>query len=61
LTYSDIIYAIEQYNNYSGKISNHKAYTLAILYEAQAQANRDITNQVQYDMVHWNDEGGNDN
>ena len=54
LTYSEIMYVIEKYNEQTERIKNFNAYILTMLYRAKEQLNLDITNQVQHDMRHWN-------
>ena len=56
LTHSEIIYCIEKYKEQTERIKNPTAYMLTMLYNAEEQMNLDITNQVQYDMNHWNPE-----
>ena len=46
----DIDYAIEQYKKQVTKVRNHKAYMLTVLYQAKAQSDLDISNQVMYDF-----------
>lgn len=50
LEYFDFLYAIEKYKNNTTKINNHGAYILTLLYNAKAQSELDITNQVQHDL-----------
>ena len=50
LDYSDIMYAIEKYQEQTDRIKNPTAYMLTLLYNAKEQSNLDITNQVQHDM-----------
>lgn len=60
----DIDYAIEQYNKQVTKVRNHKAYMLTVLYQAKAQCDLDISNQVMYDFYgagQLEDVGGDDN
>ena len=53
LDYSEIMYCIEKYSEQTERIKNPTAYMLTLLYNAKEQMNLDITNQVQYDMHHW--------
>ena len=53
LDYSDIMYAIEKYQEQTDRIKNPTAYMLTLLYNAKEQSNLDITNQVQHDMYNW--------
>lgn len=50
LEYFDFLYAIEQYKNNTTKIRNHGAYIITLLYNAKAQHEADISNQVQHDL-----------
>lgn len=50
---SEIIYAIEKYNEQTERIKNHTAYMLTLLYHAKEQMNLDIANRVQCDMANW--------
>lgn len=45
-----IIYAIQKYQEQTGRIKNPKAYMLTLLYNAPEQYTLDMTNQVQHDM-----------
>lgn len=54
LSYSEIIYAIEKYQEQTERIKNPTSYMLTLLYNAKEQMNLDITNQVSHDMAHWN-------
>lgn len=56
LDYEEIMYVIRKYKEQTDRIDHPKAYLLTQLYEAVGQHNADITNQVQYDMNHWNEE-----
>lgn len=56
LSYSEIIYAIEKYQEQTERIKNPTSYMLTLLYNAKEQMNLDITNQVSHDMAHWNTE-----
>lgn len=56
LSYSEIIYAIEKYQEQTERIKNPTSYMLTLLYNSKEQMNLDITNQVQHDMAHWNPE-----
>ncbi len=57
LSYSEIMYAIEKYQEQTERIKNPTSYMLTLLYNAKEQMNLDITNQVQHDIAHWNTEG----
>ena len=60
----DIDYAIEQYKKQVTKVRNHKAYMLTVLYQAKAQSDLDISNQVMYDFYgagQMEEVGGDDN
>ena len=50
LNYFDFLYAIQKYRQNTTKVNNHGAYIVTILYNAKAQNEADITNQVQHDM-----------
>ncbi len=50
LDYFDFLYAIQKYRQNTTKINNHGAYILTILYNAKAQHEADIINQVQHDL-----------
>lgn len=50
LEYFDFLYAIEQYKNNTTKVRNHGAYIITLLYNAKAQHEADISNQVQHDL-----------
>ena len=56
LSYSEIMYAIEKYQEQTERIKNPTSYMLTLLYNAKEQMNLDITNQVSHDMAHWNTE-----
>lgn len=56
LSYSEIIYAIEKYQEQTERIKNPTSYMLTLLYNSKEQMNLDITNQVSHDMAHWNTE-----
>ena len=56
LSYSELIYAIEKYQEQTERIKNPTSYMLTLLYNAKEQMNLDITNQVSHDMAHWNAE-----
>ena len=56
LSYSEIIYVIEKYQEQTERIKNPTSYMLTLLYNAKEQMNLDITNQVSHDMAHWNTE-----
>lgn len=53
LTYSEIMYAIDKFKEQTDRIKNPTAYMLTLLYNSKEQMNLDITNQVKYDMSHW--------
>jgi len=57
LSYSEIMYAIEKYQEQTERIKNPTSYMLTLLYNSKEQMNLDITNQVQHDIAHWNTEG----
>ena len=50
LNYFDFLYAIQKYRQNTTKVNNHGAYILTLLYNAKAQNEADITNQVQHDL-----------
>ena len=50
LNYFDFLYAIQKYRQNTTKINNHGAYIITLLYNAKAQNEADITNQVQHDL-----------
>ena len=50
LNYFDFLYAIQKYRQNTTKVNNHGAYIVTLLYNAKAQHEADITNQVQHDM-----------
>lgn len=50
LDYSEIMYAIDKFQEQTDRIKNPTAYMLTLLYNAKEQMNLDITNQVQHDM-----------
>jgi len=50
LEHFDFLYAIGKYKENTGKVHNHGAYILTLLYNAKAQHEADITNQVQHDL-----------
>lgn len=56
LSYSEIMYAIEKYQEQTERIKNPTNYMLTLLYNSKEQMNLDITNQVSHDMAHWNTE-----
>lgn len=56
LSYSEIMYAIEKYQEQTERIKNPTSYMLTLLYNSKEQMNLDITNQVSHDMAHWNTE-----
>ena len=51
LDYSDIMYAIEKYQERTDRIKSPAAYMLTSLYNAKEYSNLDVTNQVQHDMA----------
>ena len=48
LEYYDFLYAIEKYKENTSKINNHALYIITLLYNAKAQNEADITNQVNH-------------
>lgn len=50
LTYEEILYSIQKFNERTDRIGNPRAYMLTILYTAREQMNLDINNQVQHDL-----------
>lgn len=50
LNYFDFLYAVQKYSQNTTKVNNHGAYILTLLYNAKAQNEADITNQVQRDL-----------
>lgn len=50
LEYFDFLYAVEKYKENTTKVNNHCAYILTLLYNAKAQNQADIINQVQHDL-----------
>ncbi len=50
LEYFDFLYAVEKYQKNTSKVNNQGAYIITLLYNAKAQNEADITNQVQHDM-----------
>lgn len=50
LGYFDFLYAVEKYKNNTTKVNNQGAYIITLLYNAKAQNEADVTNQVQHDM-----------
>ncbi len=50
LEYFDFLYAVEKYKENTSKVNNQGAYIITLLYNARAQHEADITNQVQHDM-----------
>ena len=50
LEYFDFIFAVERYKNTTTKIYSHGAYILTLLYNAKAQLEADVSNQVQHDL-----------
>lgn len=55
LTYSEIFYVLEKFNQLTERIENQRNYLITMLYRAKEQMSFDISNQVQHDMYHWND------
>lgn len=55
LNYFDFLYAVQKYRQNTTKVNNHGAYIVTLLYNAKAQNEADITNQVQHDMYGWKD------
>ena len=53
LTYEEILYSIQKFNERTDRIGNPRAYMLTILYTAREQMNLDINNQVQHDLYGW--------
>ena len=56
LTYEEILYSIQKFNERTDRIGNPRAYMLTILYTAKEQMNLDVTNQVQHDLYGWTDD-----
>ena len=54
LTYSEIFYVLEKFNQVTDRIDNQRNYLITMLYRAKEQMNFDISNQVQHDMYNWN-------
>ncbi len=54
LSYSEIIYAIEKYQEQTERIKNPTSYMLTLLYNSKEQMNLDITNQVSHDIAYGN-------
>lgn len=50
LNYFDFLYAVQKYKQNTTKVNNHGAYILTLLYNAKAQNEADVTNQVQHDL-----------
>lgn len=50
LEYFDFLYAVEKYKENTSKVNNQGSYIVTLLYNARAQHEADITNQVQHDM-----------
>ena len=48
LTYAEIMYSIEKYQEQTERIKNPASYMLTLLYNSKEQMNLDITNQVQH-------------
>ena len=55
LSYEEIQYSIQKFNERTDRILNPKAYLLTVLYGAVGQMNLDVNNQVRYDMRGWTD------
>ena len=53
LTYSEIFYVLEKFNQVTDRIDNQRNYLITMLYRAKEQMNFDISNQVQHDMYNW--------
>ena len=51
LTYADIMYAIDKFQEQTSRIENPTAYMLTLLYNAKERMHLDIANQVRYDGV----------
>ena len=50
LNYFDFLYTVQKYSRNTTKINNHGAYIMTLLYNAKAQNEADVTNQVQHDL-----------
>ena len=50
LNYFDFLYAVQKYGQNTTKVNNHGAYIITLLYNAKAQNEADVTNQVQHDL-----------
>lgn len=50
LNYFDFLYAVQKYKQNTTKVNNHSAYIITLLYNAKAQHEADIANQVQHDL-----------
>lgn len=50
LEYFDFLYAVEKYKENTSKVNNQGSYIVTLLYNARAQHEADIQNQVQHDM-----------
>ena len=50
LEYFDFLYAMEKYKKNTSRVNNQGSYIITLLYNAKAQHEADITNQVQHDM-----------
>lgn len=50
LNYFDFLYAVQKYGKNTTKANNHGAYIITLLYNAKAQNEADVTNQVQHDL-----------
>jgi len=56
LTYEEILYSIQKFNDRTDRIGNPRAYMLTILYTVREQMALDINNQVQHDMYGQTDD-----
>lgn len=50
LEYPQILFAIDKYREQRDKIKNPQQYMLTLLYNAKAQMDLEVTNQVQHDL-----------
>lgn len=53
LTYSEILYVLENFSRRTDRIGHQRNYLITMLYTAKEQMNFDISNQVQHDMYNW--------
>lgn len=53
LEHYDFLYAIEKYKKNTSKVEHQGAYIITLLYNAKAQSEADITNQVQHNMYEY--------